>query len=76
MLANSTCFETELIHLIAEKASKMKKNSWFITLTKKLPTSDANFIRDDDKREWDCVLSVKREMSWGPATVHLHRKLK
>jgi hypothetical protein len=54
----------------------MKKGSWFITLTKKLPASDPNLIRDPECMEWVCVLSIKREMSWGLATVNLHLKVK
>ena len=26
--------------------------------------------------EWECVMSIKREMSWGLATVHLQRKIR
>lgn len=56
---------------IAEKASLMKAGSWFITLTKKLPTADPLFTRDDEKRDWDIILSLKLTMSWGPATIHI-----
>lgn len=61
---------------ISEKTSLMKKGSWMVTLTKKLPTSDPLMTRDDDKRDWECLLSIKRQMSWGIATVHIHRKTK
>lgn len=61
---------------IAEKSSLMKKGSWMVTLTKKLPTSDPLFNREEDKRDWECVLSIKKIMSWGLATVHIHRKIK
>lgn len=26
--------------------------------------------------EWECVMSIKREMSWGLATIHIQRKIK
>ena len=45
---------------ISEKCSLMKKGSWMVTLTKKLPTADPLIVRDDDKRDWECVLSIKR----------------
>lgn len=40
VLANSTCYDMCLMRKIAEKASLMKKGSWMITLTKKLPNAD------------------------------------
>ncbi len=46
VLANSTCFDFNLMLKIAEKASLMKKGSWMITLTKKLPTADPIHTRD------------------------------
>lgn len=76
VLANSTCFDIELMQKISDLATQMKKGSWILTLTKKLPASDPNIVRDDNKREWECVLSVKREMSWGLATVNAHRKIR
>ena len=57
-----------------------------LTLTKKLPTAevedgmfdDLSSIESEftpDKNEWECVMSIKREMSWGMATVHIQRKI-
>ena len=46
VLANSTCFEFSLMLEIAERASRMKKGSWMITLTKKLPSADPIHERD------------------------------
>jgi hypothetical protein len=78
VLANSTCFEYTLMLKIAEKASLMKKGSWMITLTKKLPTADPLHTKmlEEEKREWYCELSVKMIMSWGYATVNLQRKIR
>jgi hypothetical protein len=76
VLANSTCFEMSFMNQICEKTSLMKKGSWMITLTKKLPTADPLITRDDDKRDWECLLSIKKQMSWGLATVHINRKIK
>lgn len=53
----------------------MKIGSFLITLTKKLPTSDPNYIKDDTKRDWECLVSIKKFMSWGQATVNIHRKI-
>ena len=64
ILANSTCFSQELMEGISKAAKKCKKGSWLLTLTKKLPDSD-----------WDCVLSIKLKMSWGDATIHIHKKI-
>jgi hypothetical protein len=71
VLANSTCFEFNLMLEISERASKMKKGSWMITLTKKLPSADPIHERDPLKRDWECVLSIKMVMSWGYATVNI-----
>jgi hypothetical protein len=71
VLANSTCFEFSLMLEIAERASRMKKGSWMITLTKKLPSADPIHERDPEKRVWECVLSIKMVMSWGYATVNV-----
>ncbi len=71
VLANSTCFDYILMNDIAERASRMKKGSWMITLTKKLPSADPIYERDPSKRIWECVLSIKMVMSWGYATVNI-----
>ncbi len=71
VLANSTCFDMKFMTLIAGKASLMKKGSWMITLTKKLPTADPVYAKDVESREWECVLTIKMLMSWGYATVNI-----
>jgi hypothetical protein len=86
VLANSTCFDQSLLSQIAKQCSKLKKGAWMFTLTKKLPSAELDFSISDDEEllkettnqelEWECVLSVKREMSWGLATVHIQRKIK
>ena len=65
--ANSTCFSYELMRSIAEHARKMKKGSFFVTLTKELaPRSDV----------WEVLDSTRHRMSWGPATVFVQRKVR
>ena len=76
VLANSTCFDQDLLNKIADKCSLLKKGSWMFTLTKKLPSAESDWYADDSiAREWECVMSIKREMSWGLATVHIQRKI-
>ena len=58
---------------IADKAYLMKAGSWVVTLTKRLPSAD---VKDETKREWECVYSIKKTMSWGVATVNIHHKIK
>ena len=65
VLINSTCFDLKLIGKIARKASAMKIGSWLLSVSKQLP--EAN--------HWTCVLSVKLPMSWGDATVFVHKKI-
>ena len=72
VFANSTCFDQTLLTKISEKASKCKKGTWLFSLTKKIPTAE-DF---SENKEWECVMSIKREMSWGLATIHIQRKLK
>lgn len=76
ILANSTCFDMDFISKINQKASICKVGTWFITLTKRLPTSDSNIVSDENRRDWEWVYSIKKEMSWGLATIHIHRKVK
>ena len=61
---------------ICSKANKMKIGTFLISLTKKLPTSDVNYFPDEKDRDWECILSIKLPMSWGPATVNVHKKTK
>ena len=73
VFVNSTCFETSLMAKIEERSKLMKKGSWIITTTKKLPGCDS-LITDD--RAWECVLCIKMKMSWGFCTVNIQRKIK
>jgi hypothetical protein len=76
VLANSTCYDMALMRRIGEKASLMRKGSWMISLTKKLPNADPLQCREAANRDWECVLSIKMTMSWGYATVNVQRKVK
>ena len=60
VLANSTCFDMNLMNKVSERAKFMKVGAFMITLTKKLPTSDPLIVRDLSKREWNCVYSIKK----------------
>jgi hypothetical protein len=44
---------------ISEKCKLLKKGCWLFTLTKKIPSAET------EDPEWECVISIKREMSWG-----------
>ena len=62
---------------VCQAAKKCKKGTWFLTLTKRLPTADDSLNRNgEDKRDWNCVLSIKLKMSWGLATINVHKKIK
>lgn len=73
VLANSTCFDQSLLNEIAKKCSELKKGTWMLTLTKRLPSAEVNDEETETPMplEWECVLSIKREMSWGQATIHI-----
>ena len=67
VFANSTCFSNELMTKMSKKADTLKKGTFLITFTKCLP---------DLSSDWKIREPFKKEMSWGIATVFVHRKIK
>jgi hypothetical protein len=67
LFANSTCFSPDLMESLSVKADEVKVGAYFITFTKKLPSLSENWIVFD---------SFRRLMSWGIATVYIHKKVK
>jgi hypothetical protein len=65
VFANSTCFDDELMHKMQVQAEALKPGSILVTFTKGLTNLD-KFELLEKKRE---------KMSWGPATVYIHRRL-
>lgn len=67
ILANSTCFSIELMLQIGNKAKKeCKSGTIIVTFTKRITN-----LGD----EWELRNGFRRNMSWGIATVYVHRKL-
>ena len=66
IFANSTCFSSDLMNKLAKKSDELKKGTFFVTFTKKLPGLGEN---------WEVKEGFKRIMSWGIATVYVHRKI-
>jgi len=66
IFANSTCFSAELMNSLSQKAEELNKGTIFVTFTKKLPNLS-------DK--WEVKEGFKRVMSWGIATIYVHRKV-
>jgi SAM-dependent methyltransferase len=64
VFANSTCFGKELMGEISVIAEKLKPGSIFVTFTNQL-SSDC----------FELLEKTKYSMSWGPATVYVHRRL-
>ncbi|CAM9131602.1 unnamed protein product [Ectocarpus fasciculatus] len=63
VFANSTCFPEDLMDALARQAEELKPGSIVVTFTKGLDSTAFE------------VLSKRRfEMSWGPATVFIHRR--
>ena len=62
IFANSTCFEQDMIDLIAD--SEARVGTWAITLTK-------CFMSD----KWKVLQSFRKNMSWGDATIYIHRRV-
>lgn len=66
LFANSTCFSGELMQSLAKKAEEeLPVGAVFVTFTKRLPMLPDN---------WDIHSGFRRLMSWGIATVYIHRK--
>lgn len=64
VFANSTCFDDDLMSDMSKRAENLRPGAIFITFTKGLTSSKFE------------VLERKRyRMSWGPATVYIHRRL-
>jgi SAM-dependent methyltransferase len=64
VFANSTCFDDTLMEDMSKRAENLRPGAIFITFTKGLTSSKFE------------VLERKRyRMSWGPATVYIHRRL-
>ena len=64
VFANSTCFDDDLMNDMSKRAENLRPGAIFITFTKGLTSSKFE------------VLERKRyRMSWGPATVYIHRRL-
>ena len=66
MFANSTCFTENLMKSIATKANKeCKSGTIIITFTKRLTTLNS---------DWELRDGFQRLMTWGIATVYIHRR--
>ncbi len=66
VLANSTCFSNDLMSALSKKAGEeLKPGSFFVTFTKKLPNLG---------EDWEVKDGFRRLMSWGIATIYIHRK--
>ena len=78
IFCNSTCFSAEMMERIYEKTLSCKKGAWFVTMSKRLPHAEkiieSGDGKNDEHLQWEFVLAIKLEMSWGKATVNLQRK--
>mmetsp|Transcript_19293 Transcript_19293/g.38544 ORF Transcript_19293/g.38544 Transcript_19293/m.38544 type:complete len:271 (-) Transcript_19293:16-828(-) len=63
LFANSTCFDAPLMEAIAARAASLKKGTFFITLTKRLPSDHFEVLEHE-----------VHQMSWGSATVYIQQK--
>lgn len=66
IFANSTCFSPELMVSLSKKADELPVGAIFITFTKRLPSLSNN---------WEINSGFRRLMSWGIATIYIHRKI-
>lgn len=61
--ANSTCFDDDLMKILALKADALPTGTFFITFTKRLPSE-----------KWEVLEQESHPQSWGPATIYIHQK--
>ena len=52
---------------LSNKAEELSEGTIFVTFTKKLPNLSDN---------WEYLEGFRRLMSWGIATIYIHRKIK
>jgi len=64
LFMNSTCFDEPLMLELAAVADNMRVGSFAITFTKRLPSA-----------KWHVCESEVHVMSWGTATVFIHKKI-
>ena len=62
--ASSTCFDKQLMNTLGEVAQTQPLGCFFVTLTKNIPD-----------QKWKVVRTEKMKMSWGEATVYIHKKV-
>jgi hypothetical protein len=65
VFANSTCYDEKLMADMARMARALKPGAFFVTFTKGLNIPDA----------FEVIERKRYRMSWGPATVFIHRRL-
>mmetsp|Transcript_20054 Transcript_20054/g.28816 ORF Transcript_20054/g.28816 Transcript_20054/m.28816 type:complete len:415 (+) Transcript_20054:111-1355(+) len=65
VFANSTCYDDQLMADMGEMAKSLKPGAIFVTFTKGLNLPDF----------FELVERKRYRMSWGPATVFIHRRL-
>jgi hypothetical protein len=61
--ANSTCYDEPLMERLAAVADCMPDGAFFITFTRRLPSI-----------HWEVLDKQRQVMSWGDATVFIHKK--
>jgi hypothetical protein len=65
VFANSTCFDDDLMNAMQQQAETLKPGAILVTFTKGL----TNFSK------FELLEKKRHKMSWGPATVYIHRRL-
>ena len=63
VLANSTCFERDIMNALAAQGERLAEGTLFVTFTKQLESPC-----------FDNVGNVRAEMSWGTVTAFVHRR--
>jgi hypothetical protein len=66
VFTNSTTFDTKIMDEIFSRAQMLKKGSFFTNTTRHFPKNYMN--------KWDSIKPFMRLMSWGCASLFIHRK--
>ena len=70
VFANSTCFDDNLMATLGKDAVSLKPGSIVVTFTKGIA------LEHDNLPVFELLERKRYKMSWGPATVFIHRRLK
>lgn len=74
ILGNLCCFSEQIMEQLYQKSLLCKKGTYFLTTGKRLPHAEKVKPEEpivDENLEWEHILAVKLQMSWGASVFNL-----